>query len=308
MKDYAVLIAVFLLLFGSIQLEVNRITPPILGYVFGGVVIAAGFFAYRRHRSAYVRSMLGTVVGVQLLFQVVLPYWIFSQGTALNLTWPHYPDVLWATGYLALYYFVLSFVVVPLLVLLFDRRAWCSFACMLGALAETLGDRYRTRGTKARALPRGFVILKWVTLAGTAAVTVPALAGHIEEVGAFLWFYLIIFVFILRALLSLAVNIICMPHLGTRIWCRYFCPQGLVLGLLSRISRFALIRNDDLCKNCGVCNQHCSMALDISGGPAVNRSGDCVGGGVCVEVCPRNALSMTTDIATARKKAETLRV
>jgi len=293
MKDYAVLIGVFLLLFGSIQLEVHGVAPSTLGYVWCAVVLVAGIVAYRRHRSAYVRSMYVTVISVQLLFQMALPYWVLHQGMALNLTWPYHPDVLWGTGALALYYFALSFVIVPLLVLLFGRRAWCSFACVLGAVGETLGDRYRTRGRKAHPLPAGFVALKWVILAGIAAVTILALTGH-AGTAAFDWIYLIVFILLLRALLSLAVNVIFMPRFGTRIWCKYFCPQGLLLGLLGRISRFALIRNNDLCKHCGLCSKHCSMALDIAGGPAFNRSGDCVGCGVCVEVCPQNALSMTT--------------
>ncbi|MDP3051854.1 MAG: 4Fe-4S binding protein [Eubacteriales bacterium] len=36
------------------------------------------------------------------------------------------------------------------------------------------------------------------------------------------------------------------------------------------------------------------MAIDITAGPAINRTGNCVGCGVCVEVCPQQALSMRT--------------
>lgn len=304
MKDYIIPIAVFLLLFISIQLEVNGVAPPTLGYILAGVALALGALAYQRHQSQYVRTMYMTVISVQLIFQIAIPYWIFSQSTAFNLTWPHYPDVLWATGALAIYYFLLSLIIVPVLVLLFGRRAWCSFACMLGAVAETLGDRYRTRGVKARSLPRSFLVLKWAILALTVAVTLPALAGYMER-EAFLWLFLIIFVFILRATFSLAINIILMPRLGARIWCKFLCPQGLLLGILSSIGRFALVRDDHRCKSCGSCSKHCSMSIDIPGGPAVNRSGDCVGCGVCLEVCPHGALSMSNDSWSIRKKEET---
>lgn len=88
----------------------------------------------------------------------------------------------------------------------------------------------------------------------TIAVTFPALAGYMER-EAFLWLFLIIFVFILKATFSLAINIILMPRLGARIWCKFLCPQGLLLGILSSIGRFALVRDDHRCKSCGSCEQ-----------------------------------------------------
>ncbi len=111
-------------------------------------------------------------------------------------------------------------------------------------------------------------------------------------------------ILLLRTLLMQAVNIILMPKLGTRIWCKYFCPQGLLIGLISRIGRFALVKDETLCIRCGICNQHCSMSIDITSGPAVNRSGECVGCGVCVEVCPQKALSMTTGTVSGVEKSD----
>lgn len=95
-----------------------------------------------------------------------------------------------------------------------------------------------------------------------------------------------------------------MPRLGNRIWCKYFCPQGLIIGLISRAGRFALIRDPSLCAGCGTCNSNCSMSIDITGGPVVNKSGDCVGCGVCVEACPQKALSMTNDSSLVKQYSE----
>jgi len=121
---------------------------------------------------------------------------------------------------------------------------------------------------------------------------------------AFSLAFMIVFILLLRTLFVQAVNIILMPKLGTRIWCKYFCPQGLLIGLISRIGRFALVKDESLCTGCGICNQHCSMSIDITGGPAVIRSGECVGCGVCVEVCPRKALSMTTGAVSGVEKSD----
>lgn len=295
MRDYAVPIAVFSLIFLSIQTTIFGVAPHTMGYVLFFVVLIAGIIAYRRHKSAQVKMMYITLICTQLLFQVIFPYWVFHQPAAFNHPWPLHPEVLWETGPLAVYFFVLSFLIIPVLVLLFGRGAWCSYVCPFGALGETVGDRYRTRGGKAVQIPIGFAVLRWVILAVTVVATIAAFTVH-GRTEQFDWIFLFIFILFLRALLSLAVNLFCMPRFGTRIWCKYFCPQGLLLGLLSRYGRFALVRDTALCVNCGTCNQNCSMGIDIARGPALSRTGDCVGCGVCVEVCPYSALSFTTTI------------
>jgi len=302
-KDYLKMVAIFLLIFISINLEVNKVIPPVMGYVFCALYVVFGFMAYQKHGLPYIKKMYIVSIAVQLLFFMAIPYWLIKNNMALNISWPLYPEVLWAAGRLLAWYAVVSFVFVPVVVLLFGRRAWCTFICGTGVLAETLGNDYRIFGSKAKTPPPGFIAIKWIILVLTVVFTVLAFSSFTRE-KAFSLAFMIVFILLLRTLLMQAVNIILMPKLGTRIWCKYFCPQGLLIGLISRIGRFALVKDESLCTGCGICNQHCSMSIDITGGPAVNRSGECVGCGVCVEVCPQKALSMTTGAVSGVEKSD----
>ena len=42
-----------------------------------------------------------------------------------------------------------------------------------------------------------------------------------------------------------------------RFWCRYLCPTGALLGLLSRWNLLKLQIDDEKCIKCGLCTQHC---------------------------------------------------
>ena len=56
-------------------------------------------------------------------------------------------------------------------------------------------------------------------------------------------------------LLSLAIE---------RPWCKYACPYGGLLGLISKISLFKIRRSDTACISCGKCKDQCPMLVDIT--------------------------------------------
>jgi len=180
MKKYLPLIFIFLLFFASFNAESIGV-PPTFGYIFCAVLLITGYLASKRHNLQYIKTMFIVAIAVQFIFTLAVPYWVLGQGLALNAMWPYFPEVLWSVGSLALWYYVISFIFLPVVVYLYGRRAWCSFVCGTGVMAETLGDPYRDRGAKSTGIPRGFVIFKWVLLVATVAITVAALAGDPEN-------------------------------------------------------------------------------------------------------------------------------
>ncbi|MCL5237590.1 MAG: 4Fe-4S binding protein [Nitrospirae bacterium] len=81
-------------------------------------------------------------------------------------------------------------------------------------------------------------------------------------------------------------------------WCRYLCPYGGLLGLLSFISPVK-IRRTSHCTQCGLCTKNCPSLLPVDKKESI-RSPECTGCLTCVSYCPaKDAL----DISLAGGKA-----
>ena len=75
-----------------------------------------------------------------------------------------------------------------------------------------------------------------------------------------------------------------------RFWCRYLCPTGALLGLLSRWNILKLRVDEEKCIKCGLCTQHCETQAN----PYPNadwKSGECVYCQTCAAICPTAAIS-----------------
>ncbi len=74
-----------------------------------------------------------------------------------------------------------------------------------------------------------------------------------------------------------------------RFWCRYLCPTGALLGLLSRWNLLKLKIDDEKCIKCGLCTQHCETQAH----PYPNdqwKSGECIYCDNCASICPTAAI------------------
>ncbi|MFO8113495.1 MAG: 4Fe-4S binding protein [Desulfosalsimonadaceae bacterium] len=79
-----------------------------------------------------------------------------------------------------------------------------------------------------------------------------------------------------------------------RFWCRYLCPTGALLALLSKKP---LIRRqvDDACDQCGKCARHCPMEAIASNDGTVSRHEECIACRTCETICPREAIRFSTE-------------
>ncbi len=81
-------------------------------------------------------------------------------------------------------------------------------------------------------------------------------------------------------------------------WCRYLCPYGGLLGLLSVLSPVKIRRTGANCIHCGSCARNCPALLPVDKKTEI-RSPECTGCLTCVSHCPaRGAL----DAALAGRK------
>jgi ferredoxin len=151
---------------------------------------------------------------------------------------------------------LLILVVFTLVSTLIWGRVFCGFLCPFGALQDFI-DRMVPRSLK-RPLPQRVhdraIYLKYGIL---ALIVLPALMGsHTSVYQYFEPFGTVFFRSPSLLLWSIAGAILVASVVVPRFYCRYACPLGAALGLLSRLSPRRIERVDH-CQLCKVCEQKC---------------------------------------------------
>jgi polyferredoxin len=280
------------------------------GAIYSLAMIAGGAFFLGRHgNSRYQRVRTLVVVAVQIVLAFCLPFAMALFGKKdffFSYLWPlkteyFYPStILEYPVLIALYSFIGSLILFPALAFIFGKRFYCSWICGCGGLAETAGDSWRhlsdksTRAWKFEQISIHTVLL--LALGTTAVVFInwgigqnhpgfAAVAFKIQEM----------YGLIVGALLSGVFAVALYPLLGTRVWCRFFCPMAALLGLIQKFGRFRISVKPDMCISCGNCSAYCEMGIDVRAYARNNQDvkrASCVGCGMCAHVCPRGVLKL----------------
>ena len=183
------------------------------------------------------------------------------------------------------------------------RKAFCSWLCPVGTISEYLWRAGRSMFGRNFTLPGWLDIplrgLKYLLL----GFFVWAVAGmSAEAIGSFMHssYGLIAAVKMLdffRFLGLTGLVVICLLAFGSLLiknfWCRYLCPYGALLGLVSLASPIRIRRDAKACIDCAKCARACPASLPVDRLASV-RSAECTGCMACVAACPaEGALNMS---------------
>jgi MauM/NapG family ferredoxin protein len=89
-------------------------------------------------------------------------------------------------------------------------------------------------------------------------------------------------------------GIIALNRLAPRFWCRYLCPLGALLSLISPLGIFRRRVSED-CNQCLICQKTCPMGA-IDEDPLKTRSPECIQCKNCSEICPQKAVSFPASL------------
>lgn len=188
------------------------------------------------------------------------------------------------------------------------KKSFCSWLCPVGTVSEylwKLGGKLLRRGlTLPPWLDLPLRSLKYLLLAFFLYVifTMPAhdlsdfLAspfGIIADVKMLNFFRTIgkLGIAVIATLIVLSVFI-------KNFWCRFLCPYGALMGMVSTLSPIKIRRDAQACIDCGKCNKACPSHLPVDRLVQI-RSVECTACMECIAVCPaENALQLS--LATRR--------
>ena len=192
----------------------------------------------------------------------------------------------------------MSTIGVVVLTYFFGKRWYCSWVCGCGGLAETAGDPFRQQSDKSL---KAWRIERWSIYSVLGLITIITVLMLLDWNWHFLGDTLKNnmksgYGFMISSIFAGVVGTGFYPILGSRIWCRFGCPQAAILGIIQKyFSRFRITTNGGQCISCGNCSTYCEMGIDVKSyaqrGENIVRA-SCVGCGVCSSVCPRGVLNL----------------
>jgi MauM/NapG family ferredoxin protein len=87
------------------------------------------------------------------------------------------------------------------------------------------------------------------------------------------------------------IAVIGLNWIAPRFWCRYLCPLGALLGLLSKVALFRRVVGDN-CKDCGICSSRCPTGTINPDRGYTSDPSECTLCLECLEQCPRSTVSL----------------
>ena len=183
-----------------------------------------------------------------------------------------------------------------LLATIASGAAFCGWICPFGTLQDALTwlrERVRIPAIDVpEKLDRWMRYGRYVTLALILYMTVSTAKLWFADYDPYRTIFGLGWIFEFNAVEQWPAYTIALAILGAsffipRFWCKYTCPLGGALSLLSHVSLLRIRRTESTCKGCALCARPCPVGIAVEKAhPLVSTN--CIGCLACVETCPRH--------------------
>ena len=182
------------------------------------------------------------------------------------------------------------------------RKAFCGWLCPVGSISEYLWKLGR------RIFGRNFTFPKWLDyplrglkylllsffVYAVAMMSATAIGDFVASpYGLVVDVRMLNFFRFMGTTTAIVLAGFVLASLFVRnFWCRYLCPYGALMGLISMASPLRISRNESACIDCAKCAKACPSVLPVDKLIQI-RSAECTGCLECVAVClAQDALSL----------------
>jgi polyferredoxin len=196
-------------------------------------------------------------------------------------------------------FLLIAFLAVSLLV----RKAFCGWLCPIGTISEYLWRLGRDAFGRSWQIPRWLDVplrgLKYVLLSlfgyAVGSMSADAIAAFLAgPYGAVADVKMLNFFRYLSTGAAVTLGFFILASVFIQnFWCRYLCPYGALMGLVSLASPLRIRRVPEVCIDCAKCAKACPSGLAVDKLVQI-RSAECIGCMACVASCPaEGALAMS---------------
>ncbi len=183
---------------------------------------------------------------------------------------------------------------------LLARKVFCSWVCPVGGLSralawagqKTLWRRWKKESVVPRWLDIALSSIKYLLLAFFVRIILLGMDGAaIEAFRHNAYNYaadakmLLFFTDISGTAAATLIVLVILSVAVKNFWCRYLCPYGALLGLVSWLSPQRVVRDEATCIDCKLCTRACPVEIRVHAKPSV-WTPECTGCMSCVAACP----------------------
>ena len=184
---------------------------------------------------------------------------------------------------------------ITILIAIIFRRSFCGVICPFGAIQEftaKIGQKiFKKKFVVPPKIDRPLRYLKYVILIITIVYAWKTAGlwmapydpwsayAHLPEGISSVWGEATIgFVLLIISLFG--------SLLYDRFFCKYLCPMGALYGIIGKISPYKVVRDKNICIDCGKCSKVCPMNINVKDIEEV-KSAECINCQTCVLNCPK---------------------